>query len=674
MHLPVPCHQTRQKSFILRSKTFSLMNIDLSQTSRTLLDEQRFHLLVSGITDYAIYLLNPQGEVSSWNAGAQRFKGYASDEIIGSHFSRFYTPEDQADRLPERALQIAMAEGKYEAEGWRVRKDGTRFWAHVVIDAIKDAQGGLIAFAKITRDITERKATQEALRESERRFRLLVQGVTDYAIYMLSPAGEVTNWNQGAQRIKGYSDNEVIGTHFSRFYTEEDRKLGLPALALQTARKEGRYENEAWRIRKDGTRFLAHVVIDAIHDDEGELIGFAKITRDITEKRRADEALEQANAALFQAQKMEAIGQLTGGVAHDFNNLLGILSSGLDILSVKLKSPEDLKLLDSMQRTIERGSTLTQQLLSFARRQPLKTEVVNVNKLISSFEAVLRRAGHSAIDFHIAMDPALRPIEVDPARFEAALLNLVVNARDAMPDGGSLSIITENADLNKNEIKHLPAGSYVRVSVADNGTGMPPEVAARVFEPFFTTKEIGKGTGLGLSQVYGFITQSGGEVQIDTELGRGTVIHLYLPALEQGKASEIDDQQGQTSASKAGGQDSDKVLIVEDEPDLLNTATELFRNLGYEVFTASNGNDALTILKRSPDIDVLFADVMLPEGMDGLELARTARAAYPSLKILLASGYPLPALKANKKSIDDFMFMNKPYRLAELAKKLRAVA
>ncbi|MGV3743087.1 MAG: PAS domain S-box protein, partial [Burkholderiaceae bacterium] len=507
-------------------------------------------------------------------------------------------------------------------------------------------------------------------RESEQRFRLLVQGVTDYAIYMLSPTGEVSNWNQGAQRIKGYADTDVVGTHFSRFYTQEDQERKLPDHALRRAKEEGRYESEGWRVRKDGTRFWAHVIIDAIRDDAGELVGFAKITRDITEKREAEKALERANAALFQAQKMEAIGQLTGGVAHDFNNLLGILASGLDILAVKLKTPEDLRLINSMQRTIERGSTLTQQLLSFARKQPLKSEVININSVIGGFEAMLRRAGHSGIQFHIAMHPALLPVDIDTARFEAALLNLVVNARDAMPEGGHLSILTENAELRESEINQLPAGRYVRISVKDTGTGMPPEVAARVFEPFFTTKEIGKGTGLGLSQVYGFITQSGGDVLIDTKLGEGTAIHLYLPALDEGRLGKTGEREV-NDASEFSCQETDKVLIVEDEPDLLETATALFRNLGYEALTASNGNDALVILKRNPGIQVLFTDIMLPNGMDGLELARTARASYPGIKILVASGYPLPALKMQHENLDDFTFMNKPYRLADLAKKLR---
>src|SRR5580704_12911139 len=248
-------------------------------------DDARYRLLVDSITDYAIYMLNPDGVVTSWNAGAERFKGYKASEIIGQNFSRFYTDEDRAAGLPRHGLQTAAAEGRFENEGWRVRKDGTRFWAHVILDPIRHPSGELIGFAKITRDLTERKLAADALRRSEEQFRLLVRGVTDYAIYLLDPTGRVTNWNLGAQRIKGYLPEEIIGEHFSTFYTDEDRANGMPEASLAAAKRDGRFEMEGWRVRKDGTRFWAHVVIDAIPDADGEVLGYAKITRDVTERQ-----------------------------------------------------------------------------------------------------------------------------------------------------------------------------------------------------------------------------------------------------------------------------------------------------------------------------------------------------------------------------------------------------
>jgi PAS domain S-box-containing protein len=623
-------------------------------------EEQRFQYLIAGIRDYAIYMIDPAGMVSSWNAGARRFKGYLAHEIVGQHFSNFYTEEDRKAGAPARALEVALAEGKYEAEGWRVRKDGSRFWASVVIDPIHDDSGELIGFAKITRDITERKRAEDALRDSEQRFRMLVQGVTDYAIYMLSPDGVVSNWNVGAERIKGYTQDEIVGSHFSRFYTPEDLAAGVPARALQTAATVGRYESEGWRVRKDGTRFWAHVVVDAISDVSGQLVGFAKITRDLTEKKAAADALAEANRALFQSQKMESIGQLTGGVAHDFNNLLSVLASGLEVLSLHRQDNVDYKTFESMRRAIDRGATLTQQLLAFARQQPLQAETRNVNRLITGFESVLRRAGNASIEFKLALDPNLHSAVIDSARFESALLNLVVNARDAMPLGGHLTLATANVTVGEGAIGGLAAGTYVRVTVSDTGTGMSPETMGRAFEPFYTTKEIGKGTGLGLSQVYGFIKQSGGEVIIDSTQGEGSAITIYLPAVTEG-------------GHVAPKSDTEVVLIVEDEPDLMDVAASLFISMGYDVVTAASGQEAIELM-ASHDIDILFTDVIMPNGINGIELATCARETYPDLKIILASGYPLPALKLDRSSLSDFSFVQKPYRLSDLARALRTAA
>jgi PAS domain S-box-containing protein len=632
--------------------------------------EGRFQLLVDAVTDYAIYMLDPTGIVVSWNAGAQRFKGYVESEILGEHFSRFYTEADLATNLPQRALETAAREGKFETEGWRLRKDGTRFWASVVIDPIRDPQGNLLGYAKITRDLTERNRAQQALRESEERFRLLVQGVTDYAIYMLDPQGHVTNWNAGAQRIKGYAESEIIGCHFSRFYTEADLATNLPQRALETAAREGKFEAEGWRLRKDGTRFWASVVIDPIRNDMGELIGFAKITRDITERRKTQEALEEAQAALFQAQKMEAVGQLTGGVAHDFNNLLTIIVNNLDLLTRNARDPRDAKLIESAQRAAERGAKLTQQLLAFSRRQPLQPDTHSPNTLIEGFESVLRRACGEMIRLQLSLSPRIRWVSVDAPQFESALLNLIVNARDAMPNGGSLKIMTGNVTLNEKDSasSDLQPGQYVSIAVQDTGTGMTPEIVSRVFEPFFTTKEIGKGTGLGLSQVYGFVTQSGGHIKVDSTPGQGTKVTMLLPAQETGdEASEEDSETERPVRDSAG-----TVLIVEDEPAVLEVASDIFDSLGYDVVTATDANEAVKVLDGNPSIDVLFSDVIMPNGMNGVELSRKAREMRPNLKILLASGYPMSALPSEGLGAG-VSFISKPYRWTELVEKLRGL-
>ncbi|MGD9617865.1 MAG: PAS domain S-box protein [Alphaproteobacteria bacterium] len=635
--------------------------------------DQLFRILVEGVIDYAIFLLDTEGRVTTWNAGAERIKGYRPDEIIGSHFSRFYTEEDRAAGVPERALRTAAETGRFETEGWRVRKDGSRFRANVVIDAIRDRDGQLIAFGKVTRDMTERVAARTALRESEERFRILVQGVADYAIYMLDPEGRITNWNLGGERIKGYPAEEIVGKHFSIFFTEADRARGEPDREIATAAREGKFEGEGWRVRKNGTIFWAGVVVDRILDRSGELLGFAKITRDMTEKKKAEEELERARAALAQAQKMEAIGQLTGGVAHDFNNLLTVITNSLDLL---LNSRRDeahrRRIIDTAQRAAERGAKLNQQLLAFSRQQPLRPEPHNINALIGGFEAVLRRACREAIEFDLDLAPVPVAATIDAQQFETALLNLVVNARDAMPQGGLLRIATRSETIDEahaRTMSEIAPGRYVKVSVSDTGDGMTPEVIGRAFEPFFTTKEVGKGSGLGLSQVYGFVVQSGGHVAIDSTPGAGTTVTLFLPATERDPAADPTHPEAQANVMKA------RILVVEDDPDVLDVAVESLRMLGYEVLTAPDGPSALSVLRRDPDIQILLSDIVMPHGMNGVELAREAVRLRPELRVLLASGHPMTALpgKDGGGLHDEFPFLSKPYRSAQLAEALRAL-
>jgi PAS domain S-box-containing protein len=635
--------------------------------------DQLFRVLVNGVVDYAIYMIDLEGRVTTWNSGAQRIKGYTEDEIIGSHFSRFYTEEDKAAGVPERAMRTAAETGRFETEGWRVRKDGSRFRANVVLDAIRNEAGELIAYAKVTRDMSDRVGAQTALRESEERFRILVQGVADYAIYMLDPDGRITNWNRGGERIKGYPADEIVGRHFSIFFTEEDRAKGEPAREIATASREGRFEGEGWRVRKDGTRFWAGVVVDRILDQGGRLLGFAKVTRDMTEKKKAEEELERARAALAQAQKMEAIGQLTGGVAHDFNNLLTVIANSLELLSDSARDEaQKRRIIDIAQRATERGAKLNQQLLAFSRRQPLRPEPHDVNALIGGFEPVLRRACREAIDFGLDLSSAPVTAKIDAQQFETALLNLVVNARDAMPAGGSLCISTRIETTDTASVKamsELASGRYVKIAVSDNGEGMGPETVRRAFEPFFTTKEVGKGSGLGLSQVYGFVAQSGGHVAIDSAPGVGTTVTLYLPATE---LKPVDNPAHPETGVKAR---TARILVVEDDPDVLDVAVESLRMMGYDVVTAPDGPSALSVLRRDPDIQIMLSDVVMPNGMNGVELAREAVRLRPDLRVLLASGYPMSALPIDDGSpvFDEFPFLSKPYHSSQLAQALRAL-
>jgi PAS domain S-box-containing protein len=490
--------------------------------------ERHFRLLVEGVLDYAIYLLDPSGIVTNWNSGAERMKGYTADEIVGQHFSIFYTKEDRASGRPARVLETAAQEGRYESEGWRVRKDGGRFWASVVVEAIRDSDGTLIGYGKITQDITGRRAAQIALRESERQFRLLVTAVKDHALYMIDPNGIVTSWNAGAETIKGYTADEILGQHFSQFYTLEERAAGVPAKALQIAMEKGRFETEGRRVRKNGTSFLAHVVIQSVHDENNVLVGFAKITRDITEQRAAALALEEAHAQRAQAQKMEALGQLTGGVAHDFNNLLTIINSQTRALRKMLPLEEKLqKALESIDATVQSGSTLTRQLLTFARRQVLNPVTTNISRRLQNLNNLV--AGSlGAVRVAVNTPADLWSVTVDQNEFDLAVMNLVFNARDAMSGNGAVTIDARNVDLDSPGPEGI-TGAFVAVTVSDTGSGISPDLLSKVFDPFFTTKPAEKGSGLGLSQVHGFAHQSGGVVAIESEVGKGTQVTLYLP-------------------------------------------------------------------------------------------------------------------------------------------------
>jgi PAS domain S-box-containing protein len=631
---------------------------DKEESRAPLKDEDRYRLLVDSITDYAIYMLDEDGYVTSWNPGARRFKGYDSPEIIGRHFSCFYTDEDQKRGLPALALKAVRENGRFEGEGWRVRKDGTRFWVNVVIDPIIDANGDLVGFAKVTRDLTERKRAEDTLRKSEEQFRLLIQGVTDYAIYMLSPEGIITNWNAGAERIKGYTPQEIIGQHFSKFYSPEDAAAGLPQMGLQTALREGRFEKEGWRYRKDGSKFWASVVIDPIRTPNGELIGYAKITRDMTERKQAQEQLERAREAMAQSQKMDAIGQLTGGVAHDFNNLLMAVLGSLELIRKRL--PEDPKLKLLLNNAFEgarRGVSLTQRMLSFARRQELQLTAVDVKALVSGMSHILERSLGPLMTIETDIPEGLPSIKADVNQLETALLNLTVNARDAMPHGGTIKISARLVATPPVMGTKALNGECVVLRVSDTGEGMDADTLARAREPFFTTKGVGKGTGLGLSMVHGMTEQLGGRLRIESLKGKGTSVELWIP-LSHGEILPVPAAEAPIAA--ADGK-SLVILVVDDDQLVLTNTKAMLEDFGHTVVDAISGPAALEAMRKTPHVDMLITDQAMPQ-MTGMQLAAAIRVDWPNLPILLVSGYAeLPS-----KTAFELPKLAKPFSLDDL--------
>jgi PAS domain S-box-containing protein len=526
-------------------------------------------------------------------------------------------------------------------------------------------------------EIAARHVTERTLQESSTQLEVLIQGIKDCAIYLLDPEGRVSSWNSGAERIKGYSAGEILGEHFSRFYSQEDRTANVPLLALQRAKMEGKFEAEGWRLRKDGTRFWASVLIDPIYDDAGGLIGFGKITRDMTERRLAQEQLDQAQATILQAQKMEAVGQLTGGVAHDFNNLLMVILGNLEIAarhaaSEARGSPRLKRAIDNAGEGARRAATLTQKLLAFSRRQPLAPKPLDLNKFIAEEVEFLQRTLGENIEVRAFGGEGLWWVEADLNQLEAALLNLAVNARDAMPNGGKLTIETGNVLLDEDYCRANPEvqpGQYVLLSVTDNGTGMTEEVLGKAIEPFFSTKAAGHGTGLGLSQIYGFIRQSGGHLKLYSEPGVGTCVKAYLP-----RCDAVDDLHRQeTRAEATQGDPKETILLVEDNDDVRAYLIETLCDLKYSVLPARDAASALDVIENADiAIDLLLTDIVLP-GLNGRELARKAQQLREGLKVLFMTGYSRNAIVHQGRLDRDVELVQKPVTQAVLAARIRAM-
>lgn len=471
--------------------------------------------------------------------------------------------------------------------------------------------------------------------------------MTDYALYMLDPTGVVSNWNVGGERIKGYSAKEIVGQHFSRFYTPIDQATGRPARALKIAEETGHYEEDGWRVRKDGSFFWASVVIDPIRNDAGELIGFAKITRDISERKEAQERLLAIQRQLAESQKFDALGQLTGGIAHDFNNLLMVISGSIHTIRKEITGEKALRALQSIDGASQRAASLTRQLLTFARRQNVQPQSIKPSQRLEMLRDVLKSGLGSTVSLRIDAPDDVWDIVVDPNEFETALVNLVINARDAMPEGGSVIVSAKN----------IPEKDQVEISVEDTGVGIPDDIAKKVFDPFFTTKAVGKGTGLGLSQVHGFVYQAEGAVGLKSVLGTGTTITLCLP-----KAAVQQTPDEERLSVKGNG----TVLLVEDNPEVATVSTGLLEQLGYKVRWAADASAALEELENDV-IDIVFSDVVMPGKMDGIGLAKTIREKNSNLPILLVTGYS----SSTKEIGSQFPILRKPYQLHELSRELQ---
>lgn len=520
---------------------------------------------------------------------------------------------------------------------------------------------------RLQREIAERERAEATARRTEQLFRLLVQGVTDYALYMLDPNGIVTSWNTGAERIKGYTTEEILGQSFSRFYTPEAAAAGEPARALKAARERGRDEHEAWHVRKDGSRFWANVVIDPIYDEHGTLIGFAKITRDITERRRTQEDLDLAREALFQSRKMEAIGQLTGGVAHDFNNILTGIIGALDLVRRRLeagRTGEILRYVDVASTAANRAASLTARLLAFGRRQPLTVTSVDLNGVVLSMEDLLRRTMGETIEIDIALELDLPYAATDVNQIENAILNLAINARDAMPAGGRLTIRTEREAGGRAQ----EGPGFVFLTVADTGRGMPADVRERAFEPFFTTKALGQGTGLGLSMIYGFMKQIGGNAEIASQPDEGTLVRLTLPIAT---APPSIDEAPRAGATPTGPGSGETILLVEDDPDIRALAQETLREHGYRVIACEDAAGARAALRADATIALLATDFGLPGGTNGRALAVEARALRPGLPVLLMTGYADEAADRPDFLGPGMSLLTKPFALETFAAKVR---
>jgi len=629
--------------------------------------ERHLHLFIEEVRDYALLMLDPDGNVQTWNAGARAIKGYDTGEIVGRHFSLFYTPEDNATGKPQQALNTAAAEGRFSDVGQRVRKDGSRFLADVVITAIFGPRGELVGFGKITRDISARAAAADQLRTSELRLQSLVDTVLDTLVdglIIIDRNGHIQTYNRACETLFGYDAASVIGRNVRMLMPPEishEHDQYLRNYQTTGVRKIIGISREVTGQRRDGSTFPMHLAVgEASHCGEPIYVG---IIRDLTARNRTEDQLRQS-------QKMEAVGQLTGGIAHDFNNILMVVMANAEaLLELKTVRSGVRRRVQQISKATGRAADLTRQLLAFSRRQPLRPQPTNLNELVATTGTLLRRVLGETIQIKSSLAADLGTVNADRAQLESALINLALNARDAMPGGGRLLIETHNQLFDPEYAAQYPdvtEGQYVMLAVSDDGIGIPRESLSRVFDPFFTTKEVGKGTGLGLSMVYGFIRQSNGHVRIYSEVGIGTTVRLYLP-----RTSADPEVVAEPDADRMP-RGRERIMVVEDDPQVRESVVEQLRSLGYTVVEASGGDAALAMLTQAAaPFDLLLTDVVMPGRIGAKALTAEAARLWPRMAIVFMSGYSEDAITHQGQLEPGVRLLTKPFRKHDLAAMVR---
>lgn len=615
--------------------------------------EERLRLMIEAVSDHAIFMLDASGLILTWSRGAELIDGYTAEEIVGRHYSCLFTPESIASGLPQRELEQAAVEGRASVDGWRVRKNGSRFWANGTLAALYDGNHSVKGFSKITRDLTAKRQNDELLRS--------VLNHTLDAIVSIDERGTVSMINRAGEQLFGREASEVVGQNIGMLMLEPYRNQHHDSLANDMSAGDAKVigvGREVQGLRKDGTTIPLDLAVTEFRlDDQRQYVW---IMRDVSEKK----ALE---ARIRQSQKMEAFGQLAGGVAHDFNNLLAIIMGNLELLRSESSAAQELDLIDRALHATTRGAELTHRLLAYARKQELDPKRVNLNSLVRNMVDLLSRTIGEDVEIVTNLAPDVDGVEVDSGQLENALLNLAVNARDAMPKGGKLTISTRVMQLDADYAEQHPGttpGDYEVVSVTDTGRGMTKDVLARVFEPFFTTKDVGKGTGLGLSMVYGFMKQSGGHATIYSEVGQGTTVSLYLPRAA-GPGVVATEKAAQQQQQRLG---LDRhILLVEDDPAVRSMVERQLSFLRYRIETAADGREALERIRLHDDIDLLLTDVVMPGGMSGVDLAMAARQVRPRLHVLFMSGYAEGGNAGERIRAEGMHCLGKPFTRAQLA-------